>query len=200
LAEKLASWQMFADLPSDITYTTPMSAVLDQAILIHKYLLGAGIEHLLLGDQAISATGNPRFGNDLDFVVASSNRLLATNCLREHGFRVVFDSSNVCQFDGYSPVDVLFAEEQLFREMRTYSSKFVDSDLSYIGIEGIIALKIQAYIKDPRAEQKELDDIANLVEVKDGIDWGVIKAFADLFKQWHRIEAIKGVATKVTES
>lgn len=69
-------------------------------------------------------------------------------------------------------------------------------DNSQLGVyvlqaEDIIGLKIQAFVNDVDREHKDLNDIQELVNKGQGLNWEKIEKYADMFKVWHKISYLK---------
>ncbi len=155
-----------------------------------KALQSKNIPFALIGGFALGSHGIHRATQDVDFLVAGEHKEEAKQSLLEIGFKVVYQSNEVLQLEGPGYLDILFANRPLSLEML---SQAVDSSISGIKVvspEGIIGLKIQAYMNDEDRKLQDLADIQNLINL-DQIDLANVKKYADLFNQWDVVKALR---------
>lgn len=168
-----------------------MARILDQLNKVHDLLAQAEIDAAIIGGLALGAHGVQRFTNDIDFLVDGANRLKLKQLMLSNGFTLFAESSDVIQFAGEIPVDVLLANRPISLALLQQAPLDRRLKIKVISVEGLIGLKIQAYRNDPRRELRDKADIAALIESNSELDWATVQRFAELFDQWPVIEAIR---------
>jgi hypothetical protein len=168
-----------------------MARILEQLHKIHSLLVQNGIDAAIIGGLALGAHGVQRFTNDIDFLVDGAQRLKLKQLMLGNGFTLFAESSEVIQFAGEIPVDVLCANRPVSVALLQQAQLDPHLNIKVISAEGLIGLKIQAYCNDPKRELRDKADIAALVEKNDALDWSTIQVLAEMFDQWHVIEQIR---------
>lgn len=157
----------------------------------HEALLGAGVDHALIGGLALALWGLNRATGDVDFLIEAEHRGFAECALAILGYRIFASSEEVLQLEGPGKIDLLCARRPLSRQMLADARSLPNSGLKYLLAEDLIGLKIQAYINDPRRELQDKADIQNLMRKVPNIDLQRVKKYADIFQQWGAIEELR---------
>ncbi|MEQ1664157.1 MAG: hypothetical protein ABL927_02125 [Bdellovibrionales bacterium] len=156
----------------------------------HSALNDNGIAHALIGGFAMAVYGQHRTTVDIDFLADGSKKDQIKNVLIKNGFKLTHESREVLQFEGVGFVDILLANRPMSLEMLKNANENIELGMYVIKPEDIIGLKIQAYINDPSRELQDKADIQNLLKLS-GLNFSVIKKYADLFQEWPVIEKLK---------
>ncbi|MCX6117836.1 MAG: hypothetical protein NT027_09855 [Proteobacteria bacterium] len=163
-------------------------------LMVHEALNAAGATHALIGGMALSALGNPRATNDVYFLVHSDFRFEIEREMLSRGFELFHSSAEVAQWTGMVPVDFLYANREITKEMLKRANSTINeiklSGITVLDASDIIGLKIQAYCNNPKRLFQDLADIQKLIEVNE-IDWKRVKIYAEAFNEWQRIESFK---------
>ena len=107
------------------------------------------------------------------------------------GFTLFSETSEVMKFAGEIAVDVLCANRPISLAMLKDARIDPPLNIKVISAEGLIGLKIQAYINDPKWELRDKADIAALIEKGPALNWDKIKQYANLFDEWPVIERLQ---------
>ena len=169
-------------------------ALKSSMLRVHQALTAAGAPHALIGGMALSALGNPRATNDVDFLVHSEYRASAEREMVLCGFSLVHTTAEVAQWAGDVPIDFLYANRETSQKMLARALASVRPSV-FMGIPvldatDIIGLKIQAYCNNPKRLLQDLADIQKLIETNQ-IDWERVKFYAEAFGEWQRIESFR---------
>ena len=148
------------------------------------------IDFALIGGFALGAHGIHRATKDIDLLIDGTKSEIAKKVLLTNGFNLVFASAEVLQFDGPGYLDLLLANRPLSLEMLKQSSETTLSGIKVVSPEGIIGLKIQAYINDQSRRLQDLADIQALMGLSN-IDHEKVKKYADLFDEWKTIAELR---------
>ncbi len=162
--------------------------------IVHSALNAVKAPHALIGGMALSAHGYPRATNDIDFLVHSDFRDASENQMKIIGYTLIHSTQEVAQWTGDVPIDFLYANRQISREMianaeKTKKNGFI-FDIPIVDPSDLIGLKIQAYSNNPKRLFQDLADIQKLIEFNK-IDWERVKAYANAFNEWDRIEKLQ---------
>ncbi|OGQ36170.1 MAG: hypothetical protein A3F16_06930 [Deltaproteobacteria bacterium RIFCSPHIGHO2_12_FULL_43_9] len=165
--------------------------------LVHELLDNASIDHALIGGLALGALGFERFTNDIDILVDGDDRETLKNVFEKAGFTVFNENKEFIQFAGKGPIDVMFANRPLSKEMLKHASKIKHIGIKCLLVEDIIGLKIQSFATNPKRELQEKADIQKLIELHDNnINWEKVKKYADIFSKWEDIQFIRRLIRK----
>lgn len=164
--------------------------LLDTLRLAHDALGRRGIDHALIGGLALLAHGVVRTTLDVDLLIDGERREDARTAFLEAGFTVFHESDDVLQLAGPGAVDCLFARRPPTRAMLAAARPVQPHGVRCVGAEGLIGLKLQAYLNDPRRELREKADIQALARARPDLDRNEVKRYADLFGQWPVIERL----------
>jgi hypothetical protein len=156
----------------------------------HQALEKGGIRHALIGGLAVIAHGYERNTIDVDFLVDGDQRQNARDALIAAGFELFHESNDTLQLCGKGAVDVIFALRPATRGMLAAARPTGRQAIPCVGVEGVIGLKIQAYMNNPKRVRKEQTDIEAMARANPALDWGAVKRYADVFGQWPTIEKI----------
>jgi len=159
--------------------------------LVHRLLDDAKISHALIGGLALASYGSPRATDDMDLIVLEEDRDGVSEILKKNGFSLFQESVEVLQFSGLGNVDVLMARRPISRKLLAEADKLGPEGIPVIGPEGLIGLKIQAYINDPVRELQDKADIQFLIQNVESLNWSRIWEYADLFNQRSALDEIK---------
>lgn len=150
------------------------------------------IEHALIGGFALAVYGFHRATSDIDFLADGTKRDLIKSELLKHGFVLAHESAEVLQFAGPGQLDILLANRPLSQAMLKNAVQNSSLGLYVLKAEDIIGLKIQAYKNDSTRELQDKADIQKLLLLP-GLDFNLVKKYADLFQEWNTIEKLKGL-------
>ncbi len=157
----------------------------------HQALLGANIDHALIGGLALATLGINRATGDVDLLIAGEHREELKKTLVAAGFILKTESPEVLHFEGIGLLDILLANRPLSKKMIEGAKHFATVGMKCLGAEDIIGLKIQAYVNDAKREYQDKADIRSLIEKQPDLDWKKIKMYADLFDQWDEVQNIR---------
>lgn len=160
----------------------------------HQTLDAAGVSHALIGGFALAVYGVHRATADIDLLADGSKKDLIKKTFTDAGYSLVHESAEVLQFTGPGFIDILLANRPLSQQMLRHSLLNSTLGVYVLKPEDIIGLKIQAYTNDPSRKLQDQADIQSLLQVP-GVDFGVVKKYADLFDQWPEIEKIRGITS-----
>jgi DNA repair ATPase RecN len=149
------------------------------------------IAHALIGGFALAAYGVARATQDIDLLVDGSDHQKVKQLMMTAGFKVVHESNEVLQLSGIGQLDLLFANREATQKMLATAKVFNQFPVPVVALEDLIALKIQAYVNDPKREFQDKADILALLQNNPNANYDIIKKYADLFEQWSAIEDIK---------
>lgn len=159
--------------------------------LVHRLLESEGVAHALIGGLALASYGSLRATVDLDLIVDENDRDSVLRILLKNGFELFNDGPEVIQFSGLGFVDILLARRPISRQLLAEAEVIGPEGILIIGPEGLIGLKIQAYVNDPARELQDKADIQFLIGNVEDLDWNKVWTFADLFNQRTAIDEIK---------
>ncbi len=160
-------------------------------ISVHQMLQDAQIEHALIGAFAMAHYGIQRATGDIDFLIDENDKKKALSAFKEKGFNIFYQSDDVLQFEGPGSIDFLLAKRPMSRKMLKEAQAIEPLNIKCVSVEGIIGLKIQAYINDPKRELRDKADILAIIEQNLQINWDRVKQYADLFGAWQDIITLK---------
>ena len=126
-----------------------------------------GVPFALIGGLALAVHQVIRATQDVDFLVASENAEEIDKALTELGYRCVHrsaDAGNYLRVD--ERIDLLYASRPIARRLlaAAVEQKTALGEFRVIGVEGLIAFKLQGWINDPHRTQ-DLEDIRALLRV-----------------------------------
>ena len=170
-----------------------MSRLVHQLLAFLEALRQQGIRHAAIGGLAVVAHGVVRATQDLDFLIAADSMPDVDRVMTQLGFRCIHASADAANYasDGFR-IDFLLAR-------RPPTLRLLDTarillafghELSVVDVEGIIGLKLQAVVNDPRRQQDLVDIRALLSAHRKSIDWERLRSTL-----WARVHAGR-VATR----
>lgn len=148
-----------------------------------------GAPYALIGGFALGAHGIHRATKDIDFLVDAVKKHELKEALLHAGFSLIFESDNIMQFQGPSFLDVVLAQRPMSLEMIKTAKISTLFEIPVVSAEGIIGLKIQAYVNDHTRKLQDQADIQSLLKLPD-LDFHLIKKYADLFGEWETIRGL----------
>jgi hypothetical protein len=147
------------------------------------------IEYALIGGFCLAAYGIHRATKDIDLLIDGTKKLLVKKIFLDAGFTVFNETDEVLQLKGPGYLDFVFANRPLSLEMIKNSKMDLSLNVPIISAEGIIGLKIQAYINDQSRRLQDLADIQELLKIPH-LNMEQIKTYSDLFNEWPTINQI----------
>lgn len=159
--------------------------------ITHQLLKQNAIPHALIGGLALACHGSTRATVDLDLIIHEDHKLKAKELLMNQGFRLVYESAEIMQFEGLGYVDLLLARRPMAQSILKNAKEGGPEGIHFIGAEDLIGLKIQAYNNDSSRELQDKADIQFLIETYTNLDFDKIKEYADLFNRWEDINEIR---------
>ena len=165
--------------------------VVQSLIWSHELLSKLQVPHALIGGMALSEYGYGRGTQDVDWLIPEEYIDTVVSHFESNGFQIFHRSADVLQFSGKAEIDFIIARRRMSRAMIENAHYSEKMDLPVVLIEDLIGLKIQSYSGNPKRRLKELSDIQELIERSSGIDWEKIRLYAEQFKEWPTIEALK---------
>lgn len=157
----------------------------------HEALERAGVAHALIGGMGLAALGIHRATEDVDYLVHDDHKEKAQQALEGAGWKMVFQTEEVLHFEGKGRVDLLLARRPLSHEMLTGAGSDGKTGIPHVRPEGIIGLKIQAFVNDKKREFQDKADIQAIVTRFPDLDWDKVKIYADLFDQWGFLQSLR---------
>jgi hypothetical protein len=105
----------------------------------------------------------------------------------------VNENEEVIQLSGPCQIDVVFANRAVAQSMLSRLRKAGALPYPVVSPEDLIGLKIQAFVGDRSREFNDKGDILTIIRNVRDLDFNKIKEYADIFKVWNEIEAIKNL-------
>lgn len=144
------------------------SAFLDAIRLVHETAKKHGFRVALVGDFALPFHGVRRATGDVDFLIDASGSDALHAALIGAGYEVLHRSADVANYRApRGPgvgVDVLYAHRAPTIAMLDRASIPPGStDVPVVDVEGLIGLKLQALVNDPRRRRQDEADIVQLL-------------------------------------
>ena len=167
--------------------------LLDYLRELNELLKSKNIDHALIGGLALGAHGVQRFTNDIDFVIDEQDVDTLIELLEVEGYTVFHRSADILQFAGKVPVDILIARRPVSRKFLKEAKPLAPYAVKCISIEGLIALKIQAYKNNPKRELGDKADIQALIQ-SNKVNWKKLKPIIEKFGEWKEIQRIRRLA------
>ena len=162
----------------------------DTLNLAHQTLCKAGIDHALIGGLGLAMLGIHRATFDVDFLIDGENKTDTMNAMSSAGWTLAMETENVLHFDGKGRVDFLLANRPHSKQMLKEAEQ-TNFGIKNVKAEGIIGLKIQAYINDKDREFQDKADIKSIIDKTANLDWPQVKMYAELFGEWQFIESLR---------
>ena len=158
---------------------------------VHNLFSVNSIDHALIGGLGLACYGSTRATIDLDLIIYEADKITAKKLLINNGFELYNESVEVLQFSGIGYVDLLVARRPISKEILKLSNKGGPEGINFVRAEDLIGLKIQAYKNDKSREFQDKADIQFLISSQEGLDFDLIKKYADLFDEWEALSEIR---------
>lgn len=138
----------------------------------------------------MSALGYARATNDIDYLVDGDYAAAVEQGFRQHGFTVFHRTNETLQLEGAGPIDILFANRPMSKDMLTRCGAIRILDVPVLDAADLIGLKIQAYRDNPRRFHGDFADIQRLIDANPQLDRKRVEDYARLFDEWERIRPL----------
>jgi hypothetical protein len=144
------------------------SAFLDAIRLVREVATKDGFRVALIGGFALPFHGVRRATGDVDFLIDASGADALHEALVDAGYELLHRSADVANYRATRTrgvgVDVLYARRapavaMLDRAVRTVGA----AEVPVVDVEGLIGLKLQALVNDPRRRRQDEADIVELM-------------------------------------
>lgn len=165
-------------------------------IEIHQALVGARIEHALIGGLALAAHGAPRATVDLDLLAEAERADDVDRLMRARGYTCLHRSAHVANYASADPasgrVDFLFATQAHGRAMlaRSAPHEILGHPMRVVEASDLIGLKVQASSNDPARRHLDLADIARLLAGGAPLDLQRVREYFRLFDREKELDAL----------
>ncbi|MBK8069644.1 MAG: hypothetical protein IPK27_19090 [Rhodanobacteraceae bacterium] len=140
----------------------------------------------LIGGLALAAHGVVRATLDVDFLVDAQAASRLHDRLLAQGHECLYRSEDAGNYvRGPERLDLLYAHRPIARESlaRAETRRLLGREVKVIGVEGLIAFKLQALCNDPRRSQ-DLGDIRALLRAhRTSVDPAVLRRLFLLFER-----------------
>jgi hypothetical protein len=163
-----------------------VSRLVQQLIALLEALRRQGVRHAAIGGLAVVAHGIVRATQDLDFLVDADALAQIDRVMTDLGFRCLHSSADAANYaaDDFR-IDFLLARREpsrrLLEDARTL--RVFGHELAVVDVEGIIGLKLQALVNDPRRQQDLVDIRALLGAHHKSIDLARLRGYFALFER-----------------
>jgi hypothetical protein len=170
-----------------------VSRLVQQLLALLDALRAQGVRHAAIGGVAVVAHGVVRATQDLDFLVDADDLPQVEQVMSSLGFRCLHKGPDAVNYVSADlRVDFLLARRAPTRELlaSSRSLRAFDHDLPVVGVEGIIGLKLQALVNDPRRQQ-DLVDMRALMKVhRKDLDLERLRSYFRLFEREAMLEEL----------
>ncbi|GMU42216.1 MAG: hypothetical protein IT479_02945 [Xanthomonadales bacterium] len=140
----------------------------------------------LIGGLALAAHGVVRATLDVDFLIDAEAAARLHERLLQQGHECLYRSEDAGNYvRGPERLDFLYAHRPIARKLLAGSEvrKLLGREVRVIGVEGLIAFKLQALCNDPRRTQ-DLEDIRALLRTHHAsVDRVALKGYFELFSR-----------------
>jgi len=161
-----------------------MSSLLKHLLEMLEAFQRAGIRHAAVGGIAVVAHGVVRATADLDFLVSLTDAASLDTCMQRLGFRSLHASRDAANYvrDGLR-VDFLFASRPIALRLleSAQARKLAGHALPVVSVAGLIGLKLQALVNDPRRQQDAVDIRSLLRLHREQLDLDEVEEYFALF-------------------
>ena len=168
--------------------------VLDE---IHRVFENAGIDHAVIGGQALASAGVFRMSMDLDLILLLNKKNEADNIMHSMGYKILYSNENVANYisdeEGKGRVDILFAHRKYARSMleRAIVGDLFGVSVKIITPEDLIGLKVQSSSNDLSRKSKDMADIEAILDGrKERLDLTLIREYFKLFNREAELDHI----------
>ena len=170
-----------------------MSRLVQQLIALLETLRVQGVRHAAIGGLAVVAHGVVRATQDLDFLVDADALPELDRAMSRLGFRCIHSSADAANYaSGDFRVDFLLARREPTRRLLAGARtlRVFGHELAVVDVEGIIGLKLQALVNDPRRQQDLVDIRALLAAHRKSIDVARLRSYFVLFEREAMLEEL----------
>lgn len=165
------------------------SAFLDAIRLVREVANRHGFRVALIGGFALPFHGVRRATGDVDFLVDAAGGDVLHEALVGAAYEPLHRSEDVANYRaaGALPVgiDVLYARRAPTLAMLDRASAGEGSvDVPVVDVEGLIGLKLQAIVNDPRRRRRDEADIVSLLRLHlTELNFGLLEEYFALFDE-----------------
>ena len=162
----------------------PASRLGQQLAQLLEVLNGAGVSYALIGGLALSPHGVIRGTTDVDLLLDAADSDAVDAAFVKLGYDCLHrsvDAGNYARND--QRVDLLYAHRPIARRLLATAAGHLTpfGHLRVISAEGLIGLKVQALVNNPRRTQ-DLADIRALLQAnRDRLDFNEVREYFRLF-------------------
>jgi hypothetical protein len=148
-----------------------------------------GFRVALIGGFALPFHGIRRATGDVDFLVDEAGREPLHDALVAAGYETLHRSADAANYRATDPVhvgvDVLYARRPATRAMLARARVVGGpSGVAIVDVEGLIGLKLQALVNDPRRRRQDEADIVALLRLHlDALDLPLLEEYFALFER-----------------
>jgi len=161
-----------------------------------------GVRYSLIGGFAMALRGVQRSTIDLDFILMLEDLEKADDIFQKCGYTRAFRSENVSHYISdeleLGRIDILHAFRGPTLGMIEQSDRIEVANgytLPVVKIEGIIGLKVQALVNDPKRATSDWSDIRIMLETCSEadqiVDWDLLKDYLDLFQLGSKLPELR---------
>ena len=147
----------------------------------------------LIGGLALAAHDVVRATRDVDFLVDADDADRLHDLLLELGYRCIHRSEDAANYlRGEEGLDLLYAHRPIARRLLAAADERDTpmGRLRVIGIEGLVAFKLQGYVNDP-TRSRDLDDIRALLRLHHAtLDQAELGEYFRLFEREELLEQL----------
>ncbi|OGC24265.1 hypothetical protein A2291_06150 [candidate division WOR-1 bacterium RIFOXYB2_FULL_42_35] len=158
------------------------------------------IDFALIGGFAISALGQQRTTQDIDFLIPQEELYKIKKILTMYGYELIHESEDVANFAArikqLGRVDFLLAHRKYTKAMlkRAQNKDFLNGKFrtKVVTPEDLIGLKIQAITNNPERYHQDMADIENLLKANlKNINWQAIEEYFIIFKKEDELKSLR---------
>jgi predicted nucleotidyltransferase len=176
-----------------------MSRLVQQLIALLEALRRQGVRHAAIGGLAVVAHGVVRATQDLDFLIDAGARTDLDRVMSDLGFQCIHSSEDAANYASEAfRIDFLFARREPTRRLLAGARtlRVFGHELAVVDVEGIIGLKLQALVNDPRRQQDLVDIRALLSAHRKSIDLARLREYFALFEREAMLEQLLAEAER----
>lgn len=154
-----------------------------------------GAKFALIGGLALAPHRVVRATQDVDFLIDADLANSVDQALTDLGYRCLHRSTDAANYlRGDQRLDLLYAHRPVARQLLQAAPQLKTpfGTLHVVSAEGLIALKLQGWVNDPRRRQ-DLEDIRALIRAnRNTINLTDVREYFRLFNQETLLEEILG--------
>ena len=163
-----------------------VSRLVQQLIALLAALRQNGIRHAAIGGLAVVAHGVVRATQDLDFLIDAADAARLHAAMTQLGLRSIHASPDALNYASAElRVDFLLARRRPTLELLASAGvrQAFGHALPVVDVEGLVGLKLQALVNDPRRQQDLVDIRALLAAHRKSIDVERLRGYFRLFER-----------------